>query len=458
MTTAPPIPPQPPQPRRKSPKGRHAGPQRPDASLTMLPYAEALERVLAHCAALPEEAVAFDAAAGRVLARDLAAGADEPPAAKSAMDGFALRAADTRAASPAAPAKFTFADVLGAGHVHAAPVPPGGAVRIMTGALLPPGADAVAKQEDTQPLGAGRFAVAAPLAPEENVVPRGAILRAGQALLRAGQPISPQGLGLLAGQGLAHTPVHRRPRVGLLSLGDELVEPGRPLAPGQLYVSNLYTLEALCRRYGAEPRRLGIVGDDPQRIEALLRGALPGAAPGGGTAVEAAASEAAPCDVVVTLGGSHQGDFDFADDVLARLGAQLHFRRTRINMGGSTLFATLGATLCFGLPGTPMASWLAFELLVRPALWKLAGRARLERPRQQARLAQDFQARPDRTHFIPARLDFAPAGAPRVTPLAQGNPMALPASVLANALIHWPAEVDALPAESPVAVELLGDE
>jgi molybdopterin molybdotransferase len=415
---------------------------RPDPPL---PYAEALARVLASCAALPAERVAFDAAVGRVLAEDLRAGADDPPAAKSAMDGYALRAADTRGAGPAAPAAFAYAEVVGAGHVSSAPLPPGGAVRIMTGALLPPGADAVAKLEDTQPLEGPRFALRAPLRPGENVIARGAVLRAQDLLLEAGRPISPQALGLLAGQGRADCAVHRRPRVGLLALGDELVPPGRPLGPGQLYVSNLYALEALCARYGAEPRRLGIAGDDPQRIEALLREALEGGA-------------APPCDVLLTLGGSHQGDFDFAHTVMGRLGAALQFRRTALNMGGSAIFATRGATLFFGLPGTPMASWLAFEVLVRPALWKLAGRTRLERPVLRAHLTAALEARPGRTTFIPARLELDGAREPRVQALVRGTPLALPPSVLASGLIHWPPDTPALPAGAPVPVELLGEE
>ncbi|HKI96843.1 MAG TPA: gephyrin-like molybdotransferase Glp [bacterium] len=419
------------------------GPRGPQA----LAYAAALETVLRHCAPLATERVRFDTAAGRVLAEDVRAAVDDPPAAKSAMDGFALRTADTQAANPAAPAAFAFAEVVGAGHVSDAPVSPGGAVRIMTGALLPPGADAVVKQEDTQHLEGQRFAVTAPLRAGENVIPRGAILKAESLLLGKGAVVSPQGLGLLAGQGRADYAVYRRPRVGLLSLGDELVEPGRPLGPGQLYVSNLYALEALCMRYGAEPHRLGIAGDDPERIEAIVRGAL-----------GEAAGAAAACDVVLTLGGSHHGDFDFADDVLKRIGAALHFRRTRINMGGSTLFATRGETLFFGLPGTPMASWLAFEVLVRPALWKLAGRVQLERPWLQAHLSDPVTADPRRTNFIPARLELDGAAEPRVQALVRGSPMTLPASVLASGLIHWPADTPALPAGARVPVELLGEE
>jgi molybdopterin molybdotransferase len=409
-------------------------------------YQEALRIVLEQCRALPPEEVPFDSAVGRVLAEDVRAATPEPPAAKSAMDGFALRAGDTAGATPAAPRSFAYTDVLGAGRPGNATVAAGGAARIMTGALLPPGADAVVKQEDTQRDEQGRFAVTAPLRPGENVIEAGAILRPGQLLVPAGQPVSPQALSLLAGQGRARWRVYRRPRVALLALGDELVEPGQPLRPGQLYVSNLYVAEALCARYGAQPHRLGIAGDDPQRIEAIVHGALEGSA------------GAAPCDVLITLGGSHQGDFDFADRVLTRLGAALRFRRTRIGLGGSTLFATRGEALCFGLPGTPLPAWLAFEMLVRPALWKLAGRARLERTRVQAGLSEALAMRPGRTHFIPARVELDAADGPRVVPLVRGTPLALPPSLLANGLIHWPESVEALPAGSPVPVELLGED
>lgn len=409
-----------------------------------LAYTDALEAVLSRCAPLLTEAVPFTGVLGRVLAEDARASRDDPPAAKSAMDGFALRAADTAAAGPAAALTFAYGEVVGAGHVATTEVPPAGAVRIMTGALLPTGADAVVKQEDTERLEGQRFAIRAPLAPGENVIARGAVLRQGDLLLGAGGVVSPQALGLLASQGAATWRVHRRPRVGLLALGDELVEPGRPLQTGQLYVSNLYALEALCSRYGAEPCRLGIVGDDPQRIEATVRAAL-------------AVGERPPCDVVLTLGGSHQGDFDYAHDVLTRLGAALHFRRTRINLGGSTLFATREQTLFFGLPGTPMASWLAFEVLVRPALWKLGGRAALERPRLQARLVAALRAQPGRTMFVPARVELSGEAEPRVQPLVRGSPLALPASVLANGLIHLPPGSAARPADAAVPVELLGE-
>ena len=410
-----------------------------------LAYHEALEMILAQCAPCPAEEVPLAAAPGRVLHAPLLAAWDDPPSPKSGMDGFAIRAGDTAPASPADPVRLPYARVTGAGHGLPPPLPPGGAMRAMTGALLPPGADCVLKWEDATwegvgpetPAGGaglppgeappeGVLLITRPLQPGEHVIPPGRVLRAGQTLIPAGRVLDGQGLALLAGQGQASCTVRRRPRLALLALGDELVPPGQPLGPGQIYVSNLQALAAIAARHGADPVSLGIAPDDPQVITGLLREALEGAQ---------------PPDVVVTLGGSLHGAFDFAGTVQERLGARQHFRNTRLNMGGSTLFASRGGQLFFGLSGAPMASWVAYEVLVRPALWRMLGRQPAERPQPRARLTEPLPLRPQRTHFIPARLDFAQASAaeplPTVTPLARGTPVALPPALLANGLIHW---------------------
>ena len=410
-------------------------------------YQEALERVLAQARPLPAEEVPFAQALGRVLAQDLVADRDEPPAPKSAMDGYALAARDTQGASPAQPRAFAYSEVVGAGHLAKAPLPPGGAVRIMTGALLPRGADAVAKLEDTQALdpapGASqRFALPRPLRPGENVIPPGARMARGQTLLGTGSVLDAQELGMLASLGRSRINVYRRPRVALLALGDELVELGQPVGPGQIPLSNLYVLQALAGRYGAEARSLGIARDDPAHIRAALEPCLAPAAP-------------PRCDLLLTLGGSHRGDFDFAHSVLEGLGARLHITRTRMNSGPSTLFATVGETLVFGLPGTPATSWMAFEVLVRPALWRLAGRANLGHPTLQARLLEPLALRPGRTHFLPARLQAGP-GEPQVRAIVGTHPLEAPLAPPANALIRC---LEGEPAPAPgslVTVEWLG--
>jgi molybdopterin molybdotransferase len=273
--------------------------------------------------------------------------------------------------------------------------------------------------------------------------------------LTAGEVVGPVAVGMLAGLGRVRVAVRRRPRVALLALGDELVDPGRPLRPGQLYVSNLHALEAKVARCGGLPRGLGIAADDPELIQRLLRPRL---------LAEANEDNPLGCEVVITLGGSHGGDFDFAHHTMEALGATVHFRHTRLSLGGSTLFATLGGTLLFGLPGTPVPSLGAFELLVRPALWALAGRRQLNYPTLRARLTAALTAWPGRTNFTPAWLEMhagkQPAGGlPAVTPLRDkgGGPTAARNATLANALIEVPDGGERLARGETVTVMWLGE-
>ena len=410
-------------------------------------FQASLETVLAHSRPLAAEDISFHQALGRVLAEDVAAATDDPPAPKSAMDGFALRAADTRRAGAQAPATFKFSEVVGAGHLARGKAGKGRAVRLMTGALLPSGADAVVKQEDTRPAGEGAFSLIQPLEPGENVIPAGARLKKGETPLRAGEVIGPQALGMLASLNRTRLSVVRRPRVALLALGDELVELGQALGPGQLHVSHLYALEAKVGKYGGEPRRLGIAVDDPELILRLLEPRVADSGPENPLA----------CEMVLTLGGSHGGDFDFAHHVLQALGAEVHFRRTRLSLGGSTLFATLGPRLLFGLPGTPVPSLGAFELLVRPALWRLAGRSELEHPRLQARLTAPVSAWPQATCFCPGWLSFDAAGQASVTPLRDRGQAGPRNGTLANALIEVPEGAAGLKLGEMAAVQWLGE-
>ncbi len=406
-------------------------------------YRESLDSVLARCSLLGAERVFFREIVGRVLAQNLTAKRDDPPAPKSAMDGFALRSADTAGATEKRPVRFAFDEVVGAGHQAEGTVTAGGAIRVMTGALLPVGADAVVKQEDTvsqkpagdgNPSTSGRFAVTAPLAPGENVFPTGSRFARDDVLVPAGIPLNSQALGLFAGEGREDVHVFRRPLVVILALGDELVEPGRRLEPGQIFVSNLYALEAEAVRYGAETLNLGIVGDDPAAIRRRLRR-------------YAQSDGSGRAHIVVTIGGSHQGDFDYVGDVQEGLGGKIHFRRTRINLGGSTVFGTVGETLMFGLPGTPLVSWGAFELLVRPAIWKMGGRRTLEHRVLQARLGAPLTMnprRPGRAHFIPAMLEFEGDGPPRAFPLTERPTGSHPTATLADGLIAVPEDTDSL--------------
>ena len=390
-------------------------------------YDESLKAVLDRSGSLGTEWVTFHHVLNRVLAEPVRAQRDDPEAPISAMDGFALRAQDTAGANRESPREFTFSEVVGAGHHARGRVAAHSAIRIMTGAPMPAGADAVVKQEDTVASGEGRFTLAVPLDPGENVIQPGARIARQAELAKGGKVVTPQALALLAGQCGRHLSVVRRPRVALLALGDELVEVGARREPGQITVSNLHALTALSTRYGAAARPLGIAPDNPGLITRMLRPVV-------GGAEEGASAHPLACEIIITLGGSHRGDFDFVEQVLGELGCTLHFRQTRLNMAGSTLFASKNRTLLFGLPGTPLSSWLGFEVLVRPALLKLAGWRDWRHPRVRARLEGPCAVRPGRTSFVPARLEFTPQGAV-VRSLAQGRLADLAPSLLANALI-----------------------
>ena len=425
-------------------------------------FDQSLKAVLSQSQVIGLETVSYRQAVGRVLAEDIVATVDDPPASKSRMDGFALRSEDTRGATRGKPVKLKFSEVVGAGHTARGRVTKGRAVRVMTGALLPSGADAVVKQEDTVTAGDLRsadgsggkpdttFMVRQSLAAGENVLAAGARMQKGATLLQAGAVVGPPEVGLLAGLGRVRVAVRRQPRVALLALGDELVEPGLPLKPGQLYVSNLHAIEAKVARYGGRPRNLGIAGDDPDLIVRLLRPRL--------LAGEGGSDNPLASEVIITLGGSHGGDYDYAHRVLEALGARVWFQRTRLSLGGSALFATLGGTMLFSLPGTPVASLGAFELLVRPALWKIAGRTQLEHPMVQARLKAPVTAMEGRRNFVPAWVEFAPTDPPAVTPLRDHGGAKLPRdATLANGMIAVPDGIQRIGAGEMVSVMCLGE-
>ncbi len=354
-------------------------------------FHESLEMILAHSHPLESEQISFQEALGRILAEDVIASRNDPPAAKSAMDGYCLRAKDTRSARTKCPIELPFSGVLAAGHHFSEKLIPGSALKIMTGSLLPEGADAVVKQEDIQETEKGTIVLKRPLQCGENVLRKGSHQRRGERVLRKGSPITPQTLGLLAKLGKVDLKAYCRPHVALLAIGDELVEPGKPLRTEQLYVSNLYSLSAAVQRYGGIPHRLGIARDDPEQIAQMLRPSLEDTQPFADSSLH---------HIIVTLGGSRHGTHDYAHAVLKTLGATIHFRETNINLGPSTIFATSGRRLFFALPGTPVPSWAAFELLLRPALWKMAGRIHLQHPLLQARLNAPLSTKGERRSFF----------------------------------------------------------
>ncbi|HET7035070.1 MAG TPA: gephyrin-like molybdotransferase Glp [Thermomicrobiaceae bacterium] len=324
----------------------------------LLPPEEALEIILRETRPLPDEVVPLARSGGRVLAEPLIADQDLPPFPAATMDGFAVIAADV---SP-------WREILGdqfAGTVEAIEVTPGTAARIMTGAPLPHGADAVVRVENTE-LREDHVVVHQEQVREgENVRPIGADLRAGDVLLTAGTRIGPAEIGLLASLGHASVRVVRRPRVSVLSTGDELVEPGQTPGPGQIRDSNRFSLAVAAEDAGAEVVWSGHAPDDPDELRRLL--------------VERIAAS----DVVLTSGGVSMGEKDYVKALLDEL-AEVHFRRLSMKPGKPLNFATSGNTLIFGLPGNPVSALVGFQIFVRSALRAMS---REPEPRSHSRTA-----------------------------------------------------------------------
>jgi molybdopterin molybdotransferase len=354
--------------------------------------------------------VAVTEALGRVLARDVVAPFDVPPADNSAVDGYAVRAADL---VPAGRARLRVVSDLAAGSTFEGTIGAGETLRIMTGAPMPAGADTVVPQElaeredgnvHLKPVPAGA-----------NVRARGEDVEAGAVVLRGGSVLRPQELGLLASLGQGEAWVHGRPRVALLSTGDEVVEPGLPRKPGQIYDANRFSCHGLVEAAGAVPLDFGIVPD----VRDVLRARL----------LEAA--EVA--HVVLTSGGVSVGIYDLVKQVLGEIGG-IDFWQVAMQPGRPFAVGKIGETHFFGLPGNPVASMLCFLLFVRPALWKLAGRRDLEPPRFTAVAAEPMSKKPGRREFKRGILRFTGRGWEVTTTGPQGSGI-LSSMVLANCLI-----------------------
>lgn len=314
----------------------------------LLPPAEALGIILRHVTPLPIEPVPLKEAGERVLAEPLVADQDLPPFPAATMDGFAVIAEDV---SP-------WREIIGeqfAGTVEPIEVTPGTAARITTGAPLPPGADAVVRVENTELADDHVIIRQEVVAGGENVRPVGTDLRAGDLLIPAGTVIGPAEIGLLASLGRTNVPVFRRPRVSILSTGDELVEPGEELGPGQIRDSNRFSLTLAARRAGADVRWSGHAPDEPEALRRFL------------------AERIAASDVVLTSGGVSVGEKDYVTGTLEELGT-VHFRRLFMKPGKPLNFATVGSTVVFGLPGNPVSALVGFEIFVQAALRAMTGR------------------------------------------------------------------------------------
>ncbi len=374
---------------------------------------EAQARAVALARPVGGERVSVRAALGRVLHESVRAPGDVPPHDNSAMDGFAVRAADVSTA----PSDLRVVGEVAAGHVFPGELHDGEAIRIMTGAPIPPGADSVVMVEHTEPRGE-LVRILQPATPGSHVRRRGEDLRAGDEVLAPGTTLGAAELGALATARRAHVQVSRRPLVALLSTGDELRDVDEPLPPGAIPDSNSYTLAALTRQAGAEPRVLPIVRDDPAALRAAIEDARTSA------------------DAIVSTGGVSVGEHDHVKSVLADLGATLSLWRVNMKPGKPVALAQLGTTPFFALPGNPVSALVSFLLFVRPALRTMLGCTHpFDLPRLLAFLDGPLKLRGDRRTYLSARAFATDSGELHVRPAARQGSHLLSSLTGTNALI-----------------------
>lgn len=369
----------------------------------------------------PCELIPLDEAAGRVLAQDVVADMDMPPFDRARMDGFALRAAD----ATTVPARLRVIGGVAAGSSFAGTIRPGEAVRIMTGAPLPVGADAVQKIEACETDGSW-VTIRQSVRVGENVTSRGSEARRGDVVLRSGTGIGPPEMAVLASFGYARVKVARRPLVGIISTGSELVPVEALPSPAQIRDSNSFSVSAYVQLAGACPRRFGMVVDDERMTAEIISRAL------------------AEVDVLVLTGGVSMGDYDLVKAALGRLGATLLFEKVCVHPGKPTVFALLQGKPIFALPGNPVSVAVTFLLFVYPAVRQMMGARDRFLAIVEARLLGDVRRAPDRRSYLPGRLRIESGGA-CVQPLKWGGSSDFVAFVSANALIVVPEEVIALP-------------
>ncbi len=368
----------------------------------MISLEDARELVLSRVSALETEEVGVLDVIGRVAAEDLASDIDIAPFAHSAMDGFAMRAAQLEGASDESPVELEVIAEIPAGSWYDGPIEEGQCVRIMTGAPLPEAADAVVKYEivgivEGDGRVGSRVSFAAPTAVGSNIRAAGEEARAGEVIVHAGEVIRSAGVGFLAGCGVTRCKTHRRPKVAIIATGSELVDPTEVPTQGKIRNSNSYALAASAIDAGAIPTVLPIAADDFETLKAE---------------VTAATDE---YDFVITSGGAANGDYDFIKKVVEASGELL---MTTVNMrpGKAQTFGIVNGTPVFGLPGNPAAAYLGFEMIIRPALRKMQGYSHFARPHVRAKLATETKKKDPRRIFDRGTLSKDDAGEYVVTP------------------------------------------
>ncbi len=401
----------------------------------MISVEEALERILREISPLDVTQVPLPQSLGLVLAQDIVAQEDMPPFANSAMDGFALLSRDSRPRD-GQPARLRVTGGVAAGYVADHAVEEGTAMRITTGAPVPPGADTVIQVELTRSAGPDSewVEILETVAPGNNIRPAGEDMRRGQTILLRGSEVGPWEIGVLATLGWAMVPVVRRPHVAIVSTGDEVVDVSEPLQPGKIRNSNGYLLEAAIRRTGAEPHRLGIALDTVESLREKF-------------------SQAIQYDLIITSGGVSVGDFDLVKNIMAEQGA-INFWRINMRPGKPVAFGHIGRVPLLGLPGNPVSAAVTFELFARPVIRKMLGHTRLLRPQIDVVVEDGVSDRAMRRHYVRAQVQWRDGRFVARTTGNQGSNI-MTSLLNANALVIVPeGGVEVHPGDTAKAIML----
>ncbi len=395
----------------------------------MIPVEEALARIAGAIEPLPAEQVGLSEAAGRVLAEDVTARRTQPPSAVSAMDGYAVKAADVAEI----PARLKVIGEVPAGAAFEGRIEPGQAVRIFTGAPVPDGADAIVIQENTERDG-GQVTVVDGTAPAgRHVRPAGLDFSAGDTLLRAGRVLTARDIGLAASMNVPWLKVRRKPRIALLATGDEVVMPGDPIGPHQIVSSNVLTLAAFVASHGATGSDLGIAPDSADALRTMAAGAH-------------------GADMLVTTGGASVGDHDLVRSVLGDIGLEVDFWRIAMRPGKPLIFGHIGDTLLLGLPGNPVSSMVCAIIFLGPALAAMQGIARDDRPPLTAVLGAGLPENDERQDYLRASLSYRDDGSLVATSFEKQDSAVFSGLAHADCLIVRPPFAPAARAGTPVTI------
>ncbi len=395
---------------------------------------EALKTILSKIEPKGVEKVPLDRALYRVLAEDIKARRANPPMDNSAMDGYAVIAKDIESATPENPVKLEVVENVAAGEIAQKQLQSMQTIRIMTGAPIPPGANAVLMQEDTEKN--GQFILAKDKAEEgENIRLAGEDVKEGETVIEKGVTITPSHIGMMAVCGRSHVFVGQRPTVAILSTGDELAELDEQPQGPCIYNSNGHMLSAQVKSAGGIPSYLGIASDDEADLMQKFEWAL-------------------QCDVIVSSGGVSVGDYDLVKASLKKMGNDMVFWKVAMKPGKPLAFGKIGETPIFGLPGNPVSSFVSFEQFVRPSLKKMMHASNLEPRTVQAQLTRTIRKKPGRLHFLSSIVSWD-NGEYIVTPAQEQGSGVLKSTVYANGLLVFPLEKEEIQNGEKVTVQLL---